>query len=136
MSEPNLRNVIGVRGAPYDDYVKTRIVFDGCTQITAYSVTVNATNTLYTVTSEKTLYLTSMIISYWARAAGTQTVYIDDTVPATWQILWTKAMIDGDIGDVPMSFNPPLEIPAGYAVKSYSGAASVSHNVFIHGWEK
>lgn len=107
------------------------------TQVLKENYVSNATLVLHTVTAGKTLYLCSAYASYYISATGIiGRLFVRDVADFTvysFSICNSGAL--GQMESTP-SYNPPIEIPAGYDICLISGAASMVIRAGIHGWEE
>jgi hypothetical protein len=116
-------------------YVPVRPV--GSTQVAKHNIATNSTVTIHTVTAGKTLYLCSIAFSIDNRAAaqagGSFGVY--NGAGALQYYFWIGSAPANDTKQASLSFNPPLELTAGWLIKVSSNLAAVDVLGFIHGYE-
>ena len=89
----------------------------------------------YTVPAGKTLFLTTAVLAGFGTAAGVGgfgSIY--DSTPAKWREIGRLPVFANGGTAYAASFNPPLEVPAGYTVRITSGIASCWAYLTIHGW--
>ena len=123
--EPNMARWVGVRPG-----------HDG-TQIAKSGHTDNALLIVHTVTAGKTLYLTAALAS--GNTAGTATginIWVRNAADVAQYYLIQNSLNVNTYFAVGLSFNPPLEIPAGWDIVIVAGHATARADLFIHGWEE
>ena len=107
------------------------------TQVAEHGIANNAGVIFYTVTVGKTLYLTFYSFSISTSGVTAEShfsIYTDGAVhylylhsvvpPAAWQNLCSG------------TFNPPLEIPAGYYFRLFASGVAATLQGSIVGWEE
>ncbi len=107
------------------------------TQIAKHGVATNATTIIHTVTSGKTLFLCSSILTINTSTAGKFCQYKVQDVGNSLVYLFTSCVFD-IVGQliIPFNFDPPLEIPTGYDLVLISNDINLNSMAFIHGWEE
>jgi len=106
-------------------------------QVAKSALATNNTVILHTVTAGKTLFLTTMVYGTDPEAVGLcqmQVRNVADVVQYTIQNFIPRTTSTSFSGSI--TFNPPLEIPAGYDIILVSGIAMLDLNCFINGWEE
>lgn len=97
----------------------------------------NGTSIVHTVSTGKTLYLTALAFSVYA-GVGESNMFVRNAADVTQYYFFVNTIFTaggaGSMGN--LSFNPPLEIPAGYDICVSSNAAANFAYGFIHGWEE
>ena len=108
----------------------------GTTQVAASIYANNSVVTVYQVTAGKTLYLTLVVLSVRAEAAG----FGDATVTnAANEEIYRFANFNALIGDgkgISMPFVPPLEIPGTWKIRITSSAVTLYVFCTVFGWEE
>jgi len=95
----------------------------------------NSTGIIHTVTSGKSLYLCSVSLSFYNTSAGYGNMFVRDTSDnVQYRLLEIRRQANDGIS-VPLTFNPPLVLPAGWDICVYSGASDVLVRGFIFGYE-
>lgn len=108
----------------------------GATQIAKWAYANNSTAIVHTVTTGKTLYLTSIIMSAVPIAAGEAHFSVRDTGDTlAYHLGQTRCLINAGFIS-PASFQPALEIPAGYDIYVVSDTANFLALLSIFGWEE
>lgn len=132
----NLKNEIHQPSTKEDFKTHGRIP-SGATQVATASGAVNAVVTIYTVTAGKTLYLSQMTVTVMNDSGATQwyEVYINNASDVFQYVIISANDGNASITPACLSFNPPLEIPAGYKIKAATGHDDMYCNVFLHGYE-
>ena len=107
------------------------------TQILKENDAENETTIVHTVTTGKVLYLCSMILGYYAIAAGYAYGRIRDDSDETVTTVFIDTIQAGSDGKGTFaSFWPPMEIPASYDIIVISSAVGLKPNLTIFGWEE
>lgn len=108
----------------------------GTTQIAKYQTANNGTEIVHTVTTGKTLFLCTIVLSALPVATGGITIEVTNASDV-WQYYIVSSMFLINEGAVsPIPFNPPLEIPAGYKIKITSDTVNFYARIFVYGWEE
>lgn len=108
----------------------------GTTQIAKFADAANASVVIHTVSAGKTLYLFAASLGGYAYAAGFyETSVLNGSQEYQYNLLMGFAGAS-QIIPVSISFVPPLEIPSGWIVRVFSGAAGLSVRGNIFGWEE
>ncbi len=114
----------------FNDATATQVVKS--TLMTAGTITI-----LHTVTALKTLHLKKLVIGMWGTTSGAtcsiKVRNVGDTNQYTIAALKTGTTADGKT--VPINFDMPIKIPAGYDIISDCNDYA-SGETFIHGWEE
>lgn len=120
-----------------DNFPHSVWVDGGVTQVIKYNFAVNQTTIIHTVTSGKTLYLTSFGVNCYNGSGGAQTTYfrIRDTSDVE-VVSWTFTINNGASVQNAFPFVVPITIPAGYDLVAISTVALYSIYVAISGYEK
>jgi len=106
-------------------------------QVAEYKEVANGTAIVYTVGAGKTFFMTTAnFICDSSVTATLATLYVrnaSDVLQYYLGVAYFRA-----VGQIvaPMTFNPPLEIPAGWDVVIASDSANLKTRAFIHGWEE
>jgi hypothetical protein len=106
-------------------------------QVAKTAQALNATVVVHTVTAGKTLFLVQANLVPLAHTSSYSRMYIRDGADALWFYLCGANNQAGLTWACP-SFEPmiPLEVPAGYDLVVVSGAATVTVQGSIFGWEE
>ena len=107
------------------------------TQVTKSGEASNATVVVYTVTAGKVFYLTHYTASAFLSVNGDCVFFVTNAIDVvkydltklTFRPLYGSPVVSG-------SFNPPLEIAAGWKIKVLSAAVNCYAHLFINGWEE
>ena len=107
------------------------------TQVSTYGNAINATTTIYTVTTGKTLYCSVAVYSVQneSGSAGNSYILVSNASDVIQYIFVRRRVPAGDGSSEALSFCPPLEIPAGYKLKAYSQIADLRTTFYVHGYE-
>lgn len=114
----------------------------GATQVCEYNTVNNSTATVYTVTAGKTLYITNAVVvcSTQASAAGVTTLLEADIFgTGTYKKLYYANLLattasNNQVVSVPISFSPPVQVPASKLVRITAGTGATV-NATIIGYE-
>lgn len=105
-------------------------------QIAAYYGVTDATTAVYTVPDGKTLFLVTALAAFdnWSAAArsGSAVLYTD-AAAAVWFLAGWRFVANGN-DQVPIHFNPPMEIPEKYYFTLISSGANSSSRLSLFGW--
>jgi len=107
------------------------------TQVTKRNAAVNATQIVHTVTTNKTLFLCFASFHYDDTAVnGYGTMLVRDASDVVQYYIFDLNM--RAVGQIMNSgsFNPPIEIPAGWDICVTSSLATGTASGFIFGWEE
>ena len=109
---------------------------DGVSQVLKYGEAVNTTSTIYTVTTGKTLYLTSLFAHISNSSAGGNVVdfqiYNDSAV---LQMQWRLAAVAGALNVMAIPFSTPVKLLSAWTVALKSPAALVYIRGSFTGYE-
>lgn len=96
----------------------------------------NGTDLIYTVTAGKTLYLVSILAQALNMGAGYGKVFVTDDLDVEQYVIFGAGYGSTNL-NIPFNFCPPapMEIPAGYKIKTLSPGASNYWEVFVFGYE-
>lgn len=95
------------------------------------------TTTLFTVTTDKTLFITSMSMTYLGNTAGRKGAITIDTADAdnvTVMKVTTANLSQSKMLSIPFFY--PLQVPSEKTVKLVATEAVVFLFGFFHGWEE
>ena len=105
------------------------------TQVWEHKDADNVTIPIYTVPAGQVLYLCHASLSFLAIAAGGYALFVRDLLDAYYhgfiegvQIAATDGLFVSD------AYCPPIEVPAGFDIVVWSGAAGLNVRGTIHGW--
>ncbi len=137
MKEDDHLKMLGVLPSQGADPIPVSILPDGGTQVAKHRGASNTTVVIHTVTTGKTLYLSSFIYSARNDNVANEYAYLfvtdgDDT-PQYY--LNDIALLPTNQLVFSVSFNPPLEIIAGWMIKIRTYDAGCAMMAFIHGYE-
>ena len=109
---------------------------DGASVLALYGVADNSTTSIYTIPAGQTGYLTHYTFSIYNTAAGAGggRLYINNDTPALWNEIVRMIVPTNNGFAMSGSFNPPLELGAGFAALVQSWIANTKVTVFIHGY--
>lgn len=95
------------------------------------------TTLVYTVTALKTLYLCSLGASDKNESGGSTRshFFVANAADTEQYAFYRWRTLNNGGNGLPLTFVPPLEIPAGYKIKIECFAADASANLFIFGYE-
>lgn len=107
------------------------------TQVLERRYATNARVTVYTVGAGKVAFITHIALGSPSNVSGAVYCVIANTVP---EDLWFP-IIGYNITNMPSihgeaSYWPPIELPAGYIIAVFSGAAGLDVWCSVHGWEE
>lgn len=129
-------NTIGVRPTNQDEYIPTRIVYNGATPVYGYGVGNNSRVNVLTVTAGKTLYLETLSVQVFATALSFGMAELNNAVPALQHYFYYILLQANTHDSFSKTWNPALEIPAGWTIDAFSAAAGLWTVVQAYGWEK
>jgi len=135
MGEKNNVRWVGIRPTDPREAIPTQPYGDFGTQVAKYAWVENATSIIHTVSAGKTLYLCSIALSVDAVADGRGRMFVRDDTD-TIQYYFFRARRPAGSGEmVPLTFNPPLQIPEGWDICVWSEVADFHLIGFIFGYE-
>ncbi len=137
LKETNRERQIGIIPSQGADPIPVGKIPDGGTQVLKSNVAENSTAILYTVTTGKTLYLSTATLSvaFSPDVTGTSALFLRDQNDANAVIIFSVTHVSINGFAVGQSFFPPLEIPALWDICVSSGIAGLYAYGFIHGYE-
>ena len=140
LTEGNKARMIGIRPSVNADCIPVGKKPSLGTQVIVSDVVVNATNTIYTVSANKTLYLATCALGYTClNVSASGGIFVtnatDDIQYYLAYHLGILANFNRDGSNV-LTFLPFCEIPAGYKVKIESNHVSLGVTGFIFGYEE
>ncbi len=135
--ESNEVRMLGILPSQGADPIPVGKIPDGGTQVVAWSHTENATLVVYTVSTGKTLYLSNatFISRNSAELYKYTRFFVTNAADEDQYYFYRIIQLADSIISCPYSFLPPLEIPAGYKIKLFSGDSDLQCMAFIHGYE-
>lgn len=110
---------------------------DGGTQILAYKETENETETVYTVTAGKTLYLCSVVVTIRNGSGGPVNVFVrilTDAALVKFYLIYSRVPDDAYIS-TPYLFFPPMELGPGWTFQADSEATNCKIMTSVYGYE-
>jgi len=135
MGEPNQVKWRGIRPVEPREAIPVQPFGDFGTQITKSVYANNATKIIHTVSSGKSLYLCSVALSVFPTALGEGYIYVRDENDTTQYYILVTRRQENDGEMVSMTFNPPIQIPAGWDICVVSSATNFKLRGFIFGYE-
>jgi len=137
--ETNLVNIKGiVPGYGMDSLRVYPKKLDGDTQISVDGYAVNNTSIIYTVTAGKVLHLCSATVScgHGAAVNGAHNLLVRNGADVVQYYIYNIWLVGIAGKEAVITFNPPLEIPAGYDIVVQNGDPSGITRGYIFGFER
>lgn len=136
LKETNQVRMVGVIPSRNASPIPVGKIPDDATQVTKRGSATNTTTVIHPVTASKTFYLSTLIFFADVTAAGyTAEIFVTNGQGATqYNLIYLTCRAVGQIGTSP-SFNPPLEIPAGWDICAKSNGTQIVCDGFVHGYE-
>lgn len=137
MKISNQALMVGVVPANEAGPIPVGIIPDDGTQVAVSGSANNGYTTLRTVTAGKTLYLSAISLYVRNGSAGSRvgSLGVYTGVPVlVYNLLYFDLFTNTQHGKS-LNMIPPVEVPAGYLVRIYSGDAALYSIGFIHGYE-
>ena len=102
-------------------------------QVIAYATAVDVLGTVYTVPVDKILLLFGHSVGVYSTAAALGEMYIYDATPALEVTLVGRSVAANGSVNSDHSYDPPLELTAGYSLRILTVAATCRIRATIHG---
>ena len=107
------------------------------TQVAVSDIVTNDTSIIHTVSAGKSLFISSIVLGLLlGGASNTCRIYVRNVLDVEQYTIFRITPGAAGALSVPISFNPPLEIPTGYDVVHTTNADFLTMYSFIHGWEE
>lgn len=105
-------------------------------QLASFLVATSESLTQYTVPVGKTLFLSTSLFAAVNQGADgvTGSLYVYTNTDSLFFILGLACLLTKTYTSIPLTFNPPLELPAGYYFKLSSWGAGFSSYGVLHGF--
>jgi len=135
--EVNETRMVGVLPSQGADPIPVGKIPDNGSQITRDEVAVNSAPTVHQVPSGKTGHITFALLTIRNSdtAIKTPRFFITNDSDVEQYSIQNQGVLPDTQHMIPMTFNPPLEVPSEYKVKVSSDDAALSVALFIHGYE-
>jgi len=135
--ELNEVRMIGVLPSQGASPIPVGKIPDGAIQVIESGAVNNSTAELHEVSAGTTFYLTTVTLGIRNNNAAAQFIYLEvrNVGDVAQYSLFTNGMGAGQGGSCSATFNPPLEIPAGWDIFLTSLVANMAGYATIHGYE-
>jgi len=137
LKKTNQLEMFGVLPSQGADPIPVGKIPDGGTQVVVSASPGVGTVLFYTVTAGKTLYLSLWVFSAYSENAARQNIsfFVTNAADGFQWSLFNPSILPDTVMTKTAGFMPPLEIPAGYKIKTTIDAADAPCRIFIHGYE-
>lgn len=128
--------IIGVAPANQDEYIPTRIIYNDTTEVYGYNTATGSRQNVLTVSAGKTLYLKSISIQTFALAFSLGMLELNNASSVLQHYFYYGVLTTDQHENMSLTFNPCMEIAAGWKIDVYSLSANFYMSAQAYGHEK